>query len=337
MDDVDAVGAFVGLLGTLGSLVFLVVRVTIVTGVLSFLVWLYCRVTQGKCKCMNRLDGKTVLITGGSTGIGYETARVLAARGARVIFTCRDMQVGEAARKKIVEVTSNPNVFAKRLDLCSLTSVRQFAEDILSTEEQLHIFINNAGRAGPPVRTLTGDGFETTVQSNHLGPFLLTHLLLDLIKKSAPSRIIVVSSMVHSWAKLDIDDFFVERNYNHSKVYGVSKLLNIYFARELADRLRGEGVTVNALHPGLVKSQFFRDPPVTLISKFLRYFVIPVFAKSSLEGAQTTIHLALAPELQNTSGKYFMDCKEAKPSSHVFDPVLQRKAWQMSEKVLGLS
>lgn len=315
----------------------LLVNTVIVALVLTFGAWLYCRCTQGKCKCRGRLDGKTVLITGGSTGIGYETTKLLAARGARVIFTCRNMLVGEAARKEIMEVTSNPGVVMKHLDLCSLKSVREFAEDFLANEEQLNILINNAGRAGPPQRTVTIDGFETTIQSNHLGPFLLTHLLLDLIKNSAPSRIIMVSSMVHSWVQLDLDDFFLERRYSNSKVYGVSKLLNIYFARELADRLRGEGVTVNALHPGLVGTRIFRDPPATFTSKFLRYVVVPLFAKSPLEGAQTVVHLALAPELENTSGKYFMECKEAEPSTHALDPVLQRRAWEISEAALGLS
>lgn len=317
--------------------VLFLIRTTVVASVITFAAWLYCRVSQGKCKCMNRLDGKTVLITGGSTGIGYETARTLAARGARVIITCRDMEVGETALKKIISVTGNPNVALKYLDFCSLGCVKRFAEDILSTEEELHILINNAGRAGPSVRTMTRDGFETTIQSNHLGPFLLTHLLLDLVKKSAPSRIIVVSSMVHYWSQIDLDDFFVERRYSHTKAYGISKLLNIYFAQELADRLRGERVTVNSLHPGLVRTRFFRNYPVTVVSRFFRLLLVPLFAKSPYEGAQTTIHLALAPELANTTGKYFMDCKEAKPGSHTRNPVLQRKIWEMSEKVLGLA
>lgn len=128
--------------------VLFLIRTTVVASVITFAAWLYCRVSQGKCKCMNRLDGKTVLITGGSTGIGYETARTLAARGARVIITCRDMEVGETALKKIISVTGNPNVALKYLDFCSLGCVKRFAEDILSTEEELHILINNAGRAG---------------------------------------------------------------------------------------------------------------------------------------------------------------------------------------------
>lgn len=332
MDD-DATGLLAYVWGT----IVLLVRTAIVVGVLTFAGWIYSRVTLRKCKCTNRLDGKTVLLTGGSTGIGYETVKVLAARGARVIFTCRNTHVGEVALKQIIKETSNPDVVMKRLDFCSLNSVRQFADDFLENENQLNILINNAGRAGPPERSVTRDGFETTIQSNHLGHFLLTHLLLDLIKKSAPSRIIVVSSMVHSWAKLDVDDFFVEKRYSPARVYGVSKLLNIYFARELSDRLRGEGVTVNALHPGLVRSMFFRDPPVTFISKFLRYVVIPMFGKSPLEGAQTTIHLALAPELEHTSGKYFVECQEAKPAAHALDPVLQRRAWELTERALGLS
>lgn len=276
-DDGDA--AILQLLQTAWDSALFAVRTAAVVFALTFLAWLYCRLSHRRCKCASRLEGKTVLVTGGSAGIGYETAKALASRGARVIFTCRNMQVGRQALDAMIEASGGGDVVLKQLDLCSLASVRRLASDILETEPRLDLLVNNAGRSAPPQRTLTIDGFETTIQSNHLGHALLTGLLLDLLRRSAPSRVVVVSSMVHAWAQLDPDDPFLERHYTPSRAYGLSKLYNVYFARELADKLRGQQVTVNALHPGLVKSRFFREPPTTYCAKFLRHVVIPLFGK----------------------------------------------------------
>ncbi|KAH9376009.1 hypothetical protein HPB48_012232 [Haemaphysalis longicornis] len=318
------------------KMLVLSLRLTIIFCLLSFGVWLYCRLTNRRCKCTTRLDGKTALVTGGSTGIGYETARALASRGARVIFTCRNMEVGRKALAAMTEASGNGDVVLKHLDLCSFGSVRRLAQDIIDTEPRLDILVNNAGRSAPPERTLTSDGFETTIQSNHLGPALFTALLLDLLRRSAPSRVVFVSSMVHAWSKLDVDDAFLQRRYSNSRVYGLSKLYNIYFARELSDKLRGQEVTVNVLHPGLVKSRFFRETPTTYFGKFLRYVIVPLFAKSPQEGAQTSIHLCLSPDLAHTSGRYFMECQETRPAAHAVDPVLQRRAWDITEQALEM-
>lgn len=295
-DEDDAAGLYTVVQWAWNSLVF-AVRLTIILCLLAFGTWLYCRLTNRRCKCTTRLDGKTALVTGGSTGIGYETAKALASRGARVIFTCRNMEVGRKALATMTEASGHGNVVLKHLDLCSFGSVRRLAQDIVDTEPRLDILVNNAGRSAPPDRTLTSDGFETTIQSNHLGPALLTKLLLELLRKSAPSRVVFVSSMVHAWSKLDVDDAFLEHRYSHSRVYGLSKLYNIYFARELADKLRGEDVTVNVLHPGLVKSRFFRETPTTWFAKFLRYVIVPLFAKVSspannLQGSVVTARQA---------------------------------------------
>ncbi|KAH7972288.1 retinol dehydrogenase 14 [Rhipicephalus sanguineus] len=312
------------------------VRVAIVVFTLTFIAWFYCRVTSKRCKCPTRLDGKTALVTGGSSGIGYETAKALASRGARVIFTCRNMQLGRKALDSMIEASGGGDIVLKHLDLSSLGSVRRLAYDILDSEPRLDLLVNNAGRAAPPQRTLTDDDLETTIQSNHLGHALLTGLLLDLLKRSAPSRIVVVSSMMHAWTQLDVDDPFLEHHYTDARAYGLSKLYNVYFTRELADKLRGEQVTVNALHPGLVKSRFLRDHPTTCFLKFLRYVVVPLFGKSPSEGAQTSIHLCLAPELTHTSGRYFMECRETRPAEHALDPVLQRQAWDITEQALNV-
>ncbi|XP_037518085.1 retinol dehydrogenase 14 [Rhipicephalus sanguineus] len=312
------------------------VRAAVLVFTFTFLTWLYCRLTTKQCKCTTRLEGKTALVTGGSVGIGYETAKALACRGARVIFTCRNMQVGKQALASMIEASGGGDIVLKQLDLSSLASVRSLANDILANEPRLDLLVNNAGRTAPFQRTLSVDGLETTIQSNHLGPALLTGLLLDLLKRSAPSRIVVVSSMVHAWVHLDPDDPFLEHHYTHSRAYGLSKLYNLYFARELAGKLRGELVTVNALHPGMVKSRFFREQATTYFSKFLRYVVIPLFGKSPSEGAQTSIHLCLSPELTHTTGRYFMECHETMPAEHAMDPVLQRQAWDITEKALNV-
>ncbi|KAH7951484.1 hypothetical protein HPB52_009801 [Rhipicephalus sanguineus] len=274
------------------------VRAAVLVFTFTFLTWLYCRLTTKQCKCTTRLEGKTALVTGGSVGIGYETAKALACRGARVIFTCRNMQVGKQALASMIEASGGGDIVLKQLDLSSLTSVRSLANDILANEPRLDLLVNNAGRTAPFQRTLSVDGLETTIQSNHLGPALLTGLLLDLLKRSAPSRIVVVSSMVHAWVHLDPDDPFLEHHYTHSRAYGLSKLYNLYFARELAGKLRGE------LSPS--------------------------------EGAQTSIHLCLSPELTHTTGRYFMECRETMPAEHAMDPVLQRQAWDITEKALNV-
>ncbi|XP_064485718.1 retinol dehydrogenase 11-like isoform X2 [Ornithodoros turicata] len=320
------------------------IRLWIVIGALCFIVSclllvclfckLYSRLTLGRCTSMKDMKGKTVVITGANAGIGKETAKDLVKRGARVILACRNMQKASVAAREILDDTGR-TVVVKRLDLCSFKSVRAFADDVIANEERLDVLINNAGIVPFPDRVETADGFEQTFQTNHLAPFLLTNLLLDKLKASAPSRIITLSSLLHYFGRLDLDKLHYQDYRVPMLVYSDTKLANVLFTKELARRLQGTGVTANVLHPGAVKTDinstymgFFN-----LVMNTLFFF----FGKTPQEGAQTSIHLAVADEVQNVSGKYFMDCRVARPSARSEDAVLAQKLWQVSEKLTGLS
>lgn len=211
-----------------------------------------------------RIDGKTVIITGANSGIGKETAVDLARRGGKVYIACRDTKRGEDALKEIKERSESNNVHLLQLDLSSMESIRQFSKKFHELENHLHILINNAGVMAAP-KGFTKDGFEMQIGTNHMGHFLLTNLLLDLLKQSSPSRIVVVSSLFHWYGRINREDLNSEKSYWRWIAYGQSKLANILFARELSKRLEGTGVTVNSLHPGAVKTGLTRD--IDLISK----------------------------------------------------------------------
>ena len=295
-------------------------------------------IAGGVCTSQATLEGKTVIVTGANTGIGKETALDLATRGARVIMACRNLRKAEDALKEIVQKSGNKNIVAKRLDLASLKSVREFAEDVNNNEARLDVLVNNAGLFAKTLTT-TEDGFETSMGVNHLGHFLLTNLLLDLLKKSAPSRIVVVSSGAHSNWPFTTTGFNFENmnggiNYSPFAAYGQSKLANILFTRELARRLNGTGVTANSLHPGAIKTDIARDLPI-LMHIFFNY-IFPHFAKTSYEGAQTSIHVAVSEELDGVTGLYFADCKEKKPGETALDDEAAQKLWQVSAELVGL-
>ncbi len=262
----------------------------------------------------DNMQGKTVLITGGNSGIGFETALALAADGATVAITSRDPHRGEHAADEIRR-RSGADPHLMPLDLASFASIRAFAADFLQRCDSLHVLINNAGLVLNE-RTETVEGFETTFGVNHLGHFLLTDLLLDRIKASAPARIINVSSYAHRSARngLDFDDLHLAKGYGGWQAYARSKLANIYFTRELARRLQDAGVTVNALPPGVVATGFARDGDAKGLLSRLLALARPFF-RSPEKGAQTTIHLASAPELEGVSGRYFADSKETQPTA----------------------
>ncbi|XP_018583404.1 retinol dehydrogenase 12-like isoform X2 [Scleropages formosus] len=286
----------------------------------------------GQWLCGERLSGKTVLVTGANSGIGKETARDLAKRGARIILACRDMAKAEAAQKEIIEDSGNQDVVIRRLDLSDIKSIREFAE-IINKEKQVNILINNAGIMMCPY-SKTVDGFEMQFGVNHLGHFLLTYLLSDLIKRSAPARIINVSSMAHSWGTIRLDDLNSETSYDSRKAYCQSKLANILFTRSLAKQLQGTGVTAYALHPGVVQTELSRHLSIPL--KFA-WMVGRPFTKNSVQGAQTSIYCAVAPELEKESGGYYSDCAPATCTRSAMDEEIAQKLWELSCRMLAIT
>lgn len=279
----------------------------IVTGALliSLLVKLYTVLTVGKCSSDVDMAGKTVIITGANTGIGKETARELARRNARVILACRNpVKAKEAAAD--IHASTGRSVVLMQLDLCSLNSVRQFARHVLATEPRLDVLILNAGMMSPPNREETEDGFEATFQANHLGHFLLTHLLLDLLKKSKPSRVVVVGSCGQVAGRLNTENLSFGRYWFPLLNYCTTKQCNMLFTVELSRKLTGSGVTVNCCHPGFVRSEIaVRSSD---IQTWLFNWLLNFYGKTVKEGAETTIYLAVSEEVENVSGKYFKDC-----------------------------
>lgn len=311
--------------------VLTMVLVTIIASL--FAIKLFIKTTTGVCRNNCRLDGKTVIVTGGNSGIGYEAAKEFARRGARVIIACRDIEKGEKARDEILNETYNANVACKYVDFSSLTSVRAFAKDILANEPKLHILVNNAG-AGGLGNHKSEDGLQIGLQVNHFGPFLLTNLLLGKLRASAPSKVIMVSAWGHKLAKVDLDDINMESKWRETLVYCNSKLGNVIVANEISRRLAGYDVTANSLHPGIVMTGIFRNIPYIIRAPL--HFIINWFFKTPYEGAQTIIYLAVSPEVEYVGGEYFVDCKKSIMSTKAKDIEFAQKFWEKSEKCVGL-
>lgn len=294
------------------------------------------------------MHGKTVLITGANSGLGRATAAELLRMGARVIMGCRDRGRAEEAAAQLrhdLLLAGGPEpgpdaggaaqLVIKELDLASLRSVRAFCEEVLQEEPRLDVLINNAGIFQCPLMR-TEDGFEMQFGVNHLGHFLLTNLLLGLLKSSAPSRIVVVSSKLYKYGDINFEDLNSEQNYNKSFCYSQSKLANILFTRELARRLEGTNVTVNVLHPGIVRTNMGRYIHIPLLVKPLYHLVSWIFFKTPEEGARTSVYLASSPEVEGVSGKYFGDCKEEELLPKAMDESIARKLWDVSEIMVGI-
>ncbi|XP_030623395.1 retinol dehydrogenase 12 [Chanos chanos] len=277
-----------------------------------------------------RLDGKTAIVTGANTGIGKETAKDLAKRGARVIIACRDMERAQEAANDIIREAGNVTVLPRKLDLADTKSICEFAELIYNTEKSLHLLINNAGVAICPYST-TADGFEMQFGVNHLGHFFLTYLLLDILKHSAPSRVINVSSVAHSMGKIHFEDLNSEKSYHPVKAFVQSKLANVLFTRELARRVEDLGVTAYVVDPGIVKTELTRH-----MKKSLQLFLktCGFLMKTPAEGAYTVLYCALAPDLQ--TGGYYRNCGLASCSRAANDDCTANKLWAVSCRLLGI-
>jgi retinol dehydrogenase 14 len=282
------------------------------------------------------MTGRTVVITGGNSGIGKATAHALARLGARVVITARHAERGATAVADIRRASGNDAVECVPLDLASLASVRACAALLLDRLDEIHVLDLNAGGVLSR-RTETEDGFETQFQANHLGHFLLSQLLLDRLRHSAPARIVVVSSWGHTQARggLDFNDLqWVARPYRGSLVYSATKLMNLYFAFERARRLADTDVTVNAMHPGFVASGFAMSGDTTWLR--LGIMVSRPFARSPGKGARTAVWLASSDEVKGVTGKYFVDCRAKAPSADAVDADKARQLWEVSVELAGL-
>ncbi|KAG9264974.1 dehydrogenase/reductase SDR family member 13-like [Astyanax mexicanus] len=307
--------------------------------VTAYVVIYYGVFSRSRCRSKATLQGKTAIVTGSNTGIGKATALDLAKRGARVILACRNKQKAEAAVFDIRRESGNTAVLFMPLDLASLKSVRTFAETFLKTEPRLDLLINNAGLMGPG---RTEDGFGIAFGVNHLGHFLLTLLLLDRLKASGQSRIVNVSALLHRLGSVDFNTLNTHKDlvtgqssWHCFKAYCHSKLCNVLFTRELANRLEGTGVTCYSLHPGVIHTDFGRN-----MGQWMRLMMLPfakIFFLSTEEGAQTTLHCALQEGLEPLSGRYFSSCGLQEVSAAGRDDALARKLWEVSERLCGVS
>jgi NAD(P)-dependent dehydrogenase (short-subunit alcohol dehydrogenase family) len=277
------------------------------------------------------MEYKVVLITGGTSGIGKAAATALAAMGAEVVVTGRNRERGEAALGGIRRASDSEKVSLMLADLAVQAEVRRLANTFRVRHERLDVLVNNAGLIQSK-RTETPDGIELTLAVNHLAPFLLTNLLLDLLEKSAPSRIVTVSSEARRGAEIDFDDLQSERRYRAFPVYGMTKKANILFTYELAERLEGTGVVANCVHPGGVNTNFGNDnrsPGLLLFRAF------KPFMRTPEQGADTVIYLASSPEAAEMNGKYLTDREEVSPAEPR-DAVAQKRLWEVSEALTNL-
>ena len=280
-----------------------------------------------------RMTGKTVLVTGGTTGIGRATALGLARLGAHLAITGRDRRRAEDAAREIRAAGGGPvDVFVA--DLSSQSEVRRLADEVRQRLPRIDVLVNNVGGYWN-TRHVTADGLERTFALNHLAAFLLTSLLLDRLKQSAPARVVTVSSHVQAMGQINFEDLQGERSYSAARAYNQSKLANVLFTYELARRLKGTYVTANALHPGVVRTSFGAEDP-GLVQRLFTPLMSP-FLKSPAQGAATSIHLASAADLEPVTGRYFVNCKPRRSSERSYDEATAARLWRMSADLVGLT
>ena len=281
------------------------------------------------------MQGKVCIVTGANSGIGKATALGLAQMGATVVMVCRNQSKGEQAQNEIKEKSENDAIDLMLADLSSQESIYRLAENVQQHYQQLHVLINNAGVANLSRRE-TVDGLEMTFAVNYLAPFLLTNLLLDKLKTSAPARIVNVSSGSHQSGYIKMDDLELEKGYRLMRAYGQSKLALVLFTYELARRLQGTGVTANCLHPGFVATNIGQNG-VGSVGRSIVKLIFSRLGISPEEGAKTSIYLASSPEIEGVTGKYFIKSIPVRSAPISYDETLQRQLWEVSAKLVHLS
>jgi NAD(P)-dependent dehydrogenase (short-subunit alcohol dehydrogenase family) len=274
------------------------------------------------------LKGKVVLITGATSGVGKETARGLAKMGATIVFTTRDDERGRTTKNDLIGTTGNEDIHVVFCDLASFDSIRVCCDEYKSKFERLDILMNNAA-TWDFTRHLSKDGIENIFATNYLAPFLMTHLLLDLLKKSSPSRIINLTSGLHS-GTIKFEDIEFKQKFSGSKAYRQSKLGVILFTRLLAKKLEGTGVTVNCVHPGMNKTQLGRD------AGRISQAIFKMMGKDPKIGAQTSIYLASSPDVEKVTGEYFYKKMKKESSKESYDMDLAKRLWDVSVRYVGL-
>jgi len=280
-----------------------------------------------------RMAGKTVLITGATGGIGKATAIGLAVLGAHLAITGRDRDRTEDVAREI-RAAGGGRVEVFVADLSAQSEVRRLADEVLQSLPRLDALVNNVGGYWN-TRHITADGLEHTFAVNHLASFLLTNLLLDRLKESAPARVVAVSSNAQALGRIDFDDLQGERSYSGSRAYDQSKLANVLFTYELARRLRGTSVTANALHPGVVSTSFGAEDPGHVQRIFVPF--LRPFMKDPAQGAVTSVHVTSAPDVQDVTGRYFANSKPKASSKRSYDKADAARLWQASSNLVGLT
>jgi NAD(P)-dependent dehydrogenase (short-subunit alcohol dehydrogenase family) len=278
------------------------------------------------------MNGKTVVITGGTSGIGRIAAEKLAGMGARIVLVARDQARGEAALVRLREIRPGGAHRVYYADLSHLAEMKQVGHELAAEEPRVDVLINNAGALFTR-RQVTKDGLEMTFATNHLSYFVLTELLRERLAASAPARVVNTSSNAHKGSKLDFDDLQMEKSYRGFRAYGRSKLCNILFTRELARRLAGSGVTANSLHPGFVNTRF-GDQNQGFGSRVFGF--LKRFALTPEQGAETIVYLASSDVPAVVSGEYFYKCQVTPPSREAQDDNAARRLWQESERLAGV-
>jgi NAD(P)-dependent dehydrogenase (short-subunit alcohol dehydrogenase family) len=281
---------------------------------------------------MDEMKGRTCIVTGSNSGIGKETAIGLARMGATIVMVVRDKQRGETARAEITEMTGNKSIDLMLCDMSLMSAIKDFAKEFRSKYSAANVLINNAGAVFNR-REVTAEGFERTLAVDYLGPFLLTHELLDVLKAGAPSRVVNVSSGLHKSATVDLEDLQSEKNYRGMKVYGKAKLMLIMFTYELAKHLAGTGITVNALMPGFVATNLGKNSGGVLSQ--LMFAMVRPMQTNAKKGAETSIYLASSPDVKDETGKIFEKSQEVASSPLSYDEALRKQLWDSTEKMLS--